>query len=77
MPKESLASQDGEDREKTSFHANASVLTQAVHACLFLCVKERIREYGSVCVRGREREADSNQYSGRRAEVTWRAFTFH
>lgn len=42
MPRESLASQDREDREgpwPTSFHANASMLTRAVHACL--CVWKR------------------------------------
>lgn len=38
MPRESLASQDRGDREKTSFHANTSMLTRAAHTCLFMCV---------------------------------------
>ncbi len=50
MPRESLASQDREDREKTSFHANTSMLTRAAHACLFMCVTEGAREDGPVCV---------------------------
>lgn len=44
MPRESLASQDTEDSEKTSFHANASMLTRAAHASLFVCAKEGMGE---------------------------------
>ncbi len=40
------------------FHANASVLTRAAHACLFMCVKEGVRENGSVCLREGERERE-------------------
>ena len=85
IPRESLASQDREDTEKTSFHANASMLTRAVCTQLFVCVKEGmdlcvcvcVCVCACVCVCVCVGEADGMQYSGGRAEVTRRAFTFH